>query len=79
MKTLTRILSAIVIAGLAFGSMPTAEAAKKKTSGRKFTPAMKQASMGKARAMCMEAKNRRGRQFIRAEITDDGRLYCWYR
>lgn len=63
---------------VALAGITSAEAAKK-SSKRKFTPAMKQASMGKARAMCMEGKARKGKQFIRAEITDDGRLYCWYR
>ena len=79
MKSFLKAATVAAIVAVALAGITSAEAARKKSSKRKFTPAMKQASMGKARAMCMEGKARRGKQFIRAEITDDGRLYCWYR
>lgn len=78
MKSFLKSAAVALSVAVALAGITSAEAAKK-SSKRKFTPAMKQASMGKARAMCMAGKARKGKQFIRAEITDDGRLYCWYR
>jgi len=77
MQGLARILIALAVASVALAP-DMAEAAKKKAT-RKFTPARKQAVMQRARALCMESKTRRGGQLIRVEITDEGKLWCWYR
>ncbi len=79
MKSFLKAATVAAIVAVALAGITSAEAARKKSSKRKFTPAMKQASMGKARAMCEASKVRGSSQVVRVEITDDGRVRCWIR
>ncbi|MBL8791997.1 MAG: hypothetical protein JNM45_16015 [Rhizobiales bacterium] len=72
--TVTALVAALVVP-LAFAA--SSEAAQSKAV-RKVTSAQKQALMPRARAICLESKHRKGRRLMRADISDQGRLTCWY-
>ena len=79
MNALLKVAAVAATVAVALAGITTAEAAKKKASKRKLTPAQKVALMPKAKAMCLATKKRGSAQVIRVEITDDGRVRCWGR